>query len=83
MMGKKGMMGGVVLRWSSRYLAILWNGFMKPVRSCVEGEDTADSTPVVLNEARRHVPQILHVAVPGTLFRLIHVVFEGIIAFEV
>ena len=46
MMGKKGMMGGAVLRWSSRYLAILWNGFMKPVRSCVEEEDVdSDSVP--------------------------------------
>ena len=69
MMGKKGMMGGVALRWSSRYLDILRNGFMKPVRSCVEGEETADSIPVTLNEARRHDPEILHVAVLGTLFR--------------
>ena len=39
MMGKKGMSGGAELLWSSRYLAMLWNGFMKPDRSCegVEG----------------------------------------------
>ncbi len=34
MMGKNGMSGGGVLRWSSRYLAMLWKGFMKPDMSC-------------------------------------------------
>ena len=33
MIGKKGMRGGDVVLWSSLYLAMLWNGFMKLRRS--------------------------------------------------
>ena len=35
MMGNSGMKGGCVARCSSLYFAMLWKGFMNPVRSCV------------------------------------------------
>ena len=33
MMGKKGIRGGSVVRCNSRYLAMLWKGFMNPAKS--------------------------------------------------
>ena len=33
MIGKNGMRGGLVARWSSRYFAMLWNGFMTIISS--------------------------------------------------